>query len=296
MFEKMIAQQTAKKAKLLDKFLEKHEAQYPFPEDIELIQDVDYMGDGKPCHFMDIYRPKSYKGKLPVMFNLHGGGFLLGKKEEGHLFCAEMSRKGFLVFSLEYPLAPETLFPQILKDLMTGMENTWSSIESYDGDRTRIYMTGTSAGASLCIYLAAMLESLELAEAFHVIPAELKIRAMGLVSGMYYTTKPDSIGLFLPSYVYGKQWKKSSFYPYINPENEVILRHLPPAFLVTAYGDMLRNYSRQYAEAMKRCGVICHLEDFDAGKKLPHAFSTTFPEMPESKRANERMVKFLLEH
>ena len=50
MFEKMIAQQTAKKAKLLDKFLEKHEAQYPFPEDIELIQDVDYMGDGKPCH------------------------------------------------------------------------------------------------------------------------------------------------------------------------------------------------------------------------------------------------------
>ena len=163
MFEKMIAQQTAKKAKLLDKFLEKHEAQYPFPEDIELIQDVDYMGDGKPCHFMDIYRPKSYKGKLPVMFNLHGGGFLLGKKEEGHLFCAEMSRKGFLVFSLEYPLAPETLFPQILKDLMTGMGNTWSSIESYDGDRTRIYMTGTSAGASLCIYLAAMLESLELA-------------------------------------------------------------------------------------------------------------------------------------
>ena len=254
----MIAQQTAKKAKLLDKFLEKHEAQYPFPEDIELIQDVDYMGDGKPCHFMDIYRPKSYKGKLPVMFNLHGGGFLLGKKEEGHLFCAEMSRKGFLVFSLEYPLAPETLFPQILKDLMTGMGNTWSSIESYDGDRTRIYMTGTS--------------------------------------GMYYTTKPDSIGLFLPSYVYGKQWKKSSFYPYINPENEAILRHLPPAFLVTAYGDMLRNYSRQYAEAMKRCGVICHLEDFDTGKKLPHAFSTTFPEMPESKRANERMVKFLLEH
>lgn len=46
----------------------------------------------------------------------------LGKKEEGHLFCAEMSRKGFLVFSLEYPLAPETLFPQILKDLMTGGE------------------------------------------------------------------------------------------------------------------------------------------------------------------------------
>lgn len=86
MFNKMIAQQTAKKEKLLDNFLKKHEAEYPFPEDVELICDIDYMGDGKPCHFMDIYRPRNYEGKLPVMFNLHGGGFLLGKKEEGFFF------------------------------------------------------------------------------------------------------------------------------------------------------------------------------------------------------------------
>ena len=44
MFEKMIAQQTAKKVKLLDDFLKKHEAEYPFPEDVELIRDIDYMG------------------------------------------------------------------------------------------------------------------------------------------------------------------------------------------------------------------------------------------------------------
>ena len=50
MFNKMIAQQTAKKEKLLDNFLKKHEAEYLFPEDVELICDIDYMGDGKPCH------------------------------------------------------------------------------------------------------------------------------------------------------------------------------------------------------------------------------------------------------
>ena len=59
-------------------------------------------------------------------------------------------------------------------------------------------MTGTSAGASLCVYLAAMLKSPELAKAFQVVPNDLKIRALGLASGMYYTTKPDSIGIFLP--------------------------------------------------------------------------------------------------
>lgn len=157
-------------------------------------------------------------------------------------------------------------------------------------------MTGTSAGASLCVYLAAMLKSPELAKTFQVVPNDLKIRALGLASGMYYTTKPDSIGIFLPSYIYGKHWKKSSFYPYINPENKEIIRNLPPSFLVTAYGDTLRNYSRQYAKAIKKAGVICHLEDYEVDKKLPHAFSTTFPEMEESKRANTQMVEFLFKY
>ena len=296
MFDKMIVQQTVKKKKLLDNFLEKHEAEYPFPENVELIQNIDYMGDGRSCHFMDVYRPKEYKGRLPIMFYLHGGGFLLGKKEEGHLFCAEMSQKGFLVFSLEYPLAPETAFCQILQELMKGMENAKAFFQKYDGDAEHIYLTGTSAGATLCIYLSAMLQNQELSNAFGVIPAKLQIRAQGLISGMYYTTKMDSIGIFLPSYIYGKQWKKSTFYPYINPENKAILQYLPPTFLVTAYGDFLQNYSRQYAKAMKLEGAVCHLEDVKSSKKLPHAFSTTFPELPESRQVNEKMVRFLLEY
>lgn len=252
------------------------------------------------CHFMDIYRgkkhDKKHDKKLPIMFNLHGGGFLLGKKEESHLFCAEMSQKGFLVFSLEYPLAPESLFPQILRDLMKGIKNSRVYFQKYNGDEERIYLTGTSAGASLCVYLAAMMQSPELADVFGVVPADLGIRARGLASGMYYTTKMDSIGIFLPSCIYGKGWKKSSFYPYINPENKAILEHLPPSFLITVYGDSLRNYSRQYARAIQKSGGICHLEDLGPHKKLPHAFSTALPEIPESQYVNEKMVKFLMSY
>ena len=73
MFNKMIAQQTAKKEKLLDNFLKKHEAEYPFPEDVELICDIDYMGDGKPCHFMDIYRPRKIMRFFPPIFTGNTG-------------------------------------------------------------------------------------------------------------------------------------------------------------------------------------------------------------------------------
>lgn len=73
---------------------------------MELICDIDYMGDGKPCHFMDIYRPRNYEGKLPVMFNLHGGGFLLGKKEEG--FSSLLYLRETLEKSSFYPYINET--------------------------------------------------------------------------------------------------------------------------------------------------------------------------------------------
>lgn len=81
MFEKMIAQQTAKKVKLLDDFLKKHEAEYPFPEDVELIRDIDYMGDGKPCHFMDIYRPKHYEADFRSCLTCMEAVFSLARKK-----------------------------------------------------------------------------------------------------------------------------------------------------------------------------------------------------------------------
>lgn len=81
MLEKMIRSQTAKQEQQLESFLARHDAANPFPEDVLLTADADYMGDGRPCHRMDIFRPREAKEALPVLVNIHGGGFLLGKKE-----------------------------------------------------------------------------------------------------------------------------------------------------------------------------------------------------------------------
>ncbi len=109
-----------------------------------------------------------------------------GKKRRGTSVLCRDEPKGFLAFFLSIRL-PETLFPQIFKDLMTGMRTGGRLIESYDGDRTRIYMTGTRGQVCAYIWLRC-LRVRNWQKGFHVIPAELKIRASG-VSGMYYTTK-----------------------------------------------------------------------------------------------------------
>ncbi len=91
----------------------------------------------------------------------------------------------------------------------------------------------------------------KIAKAAGIKPSELKVHALGLISGMFYTTKFDKIGLFLPKYLYGKQYRKAPFAAYVNPENpELLFYALAPAWLVTSHNDHLRNYTIRFEKAL----------------------------------------------
>lgn len=293
MLEKMIRAQTAVQERQLQEWMDRRSREFPFPADIHLVENLAYMNDGQPCHRMDLFLPqRTVKEELPILINLHGGGFLLGRKEVNRLFCADLCRRGFLTACLEYPLAPETDLFRILRDLSRGMEAAVSRLTREGGDPNRVFLCGDSAGAWLCVYLAAMQHSAALAGAADVRPAAPEIRAVGLISGMFYTCLPDKIGLFLPSSIYGKGWKKHPFRPYMNPEHSEVAGRLPPAFLVTAEGDFLRHYTRRYAQALQKSGTESVLLDFQTDKSLPHAFAAMLPERPASRQANDEMTAF----
>ena len=242
---------------------------------------------------MDVFRPKDAKGVLPVLVDLHGGGFLLGKKEVNRLFCADMAERGFLVFCPEYPLAPEADLFAILRSLTASLDDIAEELPEYGGDPEHFFLCGDSAGAWLCVYLAALRNSPALREAAGVAGSRLPIRAIGLQSGMFYTTKRDKIGLFLPPSIYGKDWKSHPFRPYMDPEDPEILRALPPCFLTTSAGDFLRGYSRQFAAALKRAGADHAFQGF-LTKSLPHAFAAMLPEREECRQVNDAMAAWFL--
>ncbi len=293
MLEKMIKNETAKKAAALDRWMTKHNAENPLPPDVVLTANVDYIGDGAGCHMMDIYRPSDVTGKLPVLVDIHGGGFLLGKKEANGLFAADMCRRGFIVFCPEYPLVPDTDIFGIFRALAACINRIASIAGEYGGDATRLFLCGDSAGAHLCVYLAAMRKNSDMARAAGVEPIVPEIRALGLQSGMFYTTLPDQVGLFLPSMIYGKDRKKDPFFKkYAVPDVPDITKKLPPCFVVTARGDFLRNYSRRFAAALEKSGAEYAFLDIDEDKKLPHAFAAMLPETEAAKRANAAMAEF----
>lgn len=294
MLEKMIQTQTAKQVRTLDRWLEKREREQAFPDGVRLTPDVPYMEDGAACHKMDIYQPEEGNGPYPVLIDLHGGGFLLGRKEVNRLFCADLCLRGFVVFCPEYSLAPQQTLFTVYREVSAAIDRICALAPSYGGDPKRLFLCGDSAGAQLCVYLAAMQNEPELARAADVTPPATKIRALGLQSGMFYTDRFDKIGLFLPKLIYGKGWRKHPFRPYIDPEHPTLLRGLPPCFLVTGKGDFLRHYSRKFAAALRRSGNPLRFMDLEADRPLPHAFAAMLPETAEAQEANAAMTAFFL--
>ena len=82
----------------MERWQKEHDDANPFPDDVSLTENVEYISDGKTYHRMDIYTQKGNTKHMPVLVNLHGGGLLLGKKEVNRLYCADMCRRGFTVF------------------------------------------------------------------------------------------------------------------------------------------------------------------------------------------------------
>lgn len=290
---KMMYQSFLKQREHFNQMTSEKYISYPIPENVQIFRNVPYMTDRNPAHRMDIYRPANEKDFLPVIINVHGGGLMMGNKEFNFGFCVDLCQQGFLVFSIEYQLVPDVLVYDQYADVIHAMTSIGNVLPLYGGDKDHIYMVGDSAGAYLIVYAMAMQRSPLLAEAAHTIPSILPIRALGLISGMFYTCRFDKIGLFMPKTLYGASYKNGPFAPYTNPENPEIAGNLPPCYLVTSHNDFLHRYTLDFSKTLHRYGIPYKLDDYPPNKRLAHAFSVFNPEFPESQEVIQHLAQYL---
>lgn len=267
--------------------------QLPFPDGVIEQKDIYYSDDHIKEHRLDIFRPADLKDEaLPVIINIHGGGLLMGNKEFNRFFCARLSKAGFMVYSIEYRLVPDCSFFDQLSDVFMAMDYIKERIADDNGNSSRIYACADSGGACLLTYAAAMINNNNVAIAAGVTPSSIKLNALGLISGMFYTNRFDNIGMFLPKYLYGKNYKKSAFAQYVNPEHPDITGSLPPCLLITSHNDNLMKYTTDFARALKKSNAAYRLMNFPKKKNLTHAFSVFEPFLPESTKTIQAMVRF----
>lgn len=252
-------------------------------DNVTEFRDVPYIQDGDRAHMLDIYSPICHAEQVSVIVNIHGGGLIMGNKEFNRHFCLSLCNHGFLVFSIEYRLCPETTVFGQLQDIAAAMNYIDKMIPKFKGKPGIVHMVGDSAGAFLALYTAAIQRNPMLARTAGVRPSYLEIQSMALISGMFYTTRKDSIGLFLPKALYGDGYKKHPFYPFLDPSVPAVGLSLPPCMLITSKKDKLYGYTKDLAAALNRCGTPCKLKNYGDDPHLYHAFCVFEPELPESR-------------
>jgi acetyl esterase/lipase len=104
-----------------------------------------------------LYRPKAGGTNLPAVLHIHGGGYLFGAPEMGAINHRRWADTiGCVVLSVDYRLAPETPHPGPVEDCYAGLNWLHDNAEKLGVDRTRIGVSGESAGGGLAAALALL--------------------------------------------------------------------------------------------------------------------------------------------
>ena len=294
LFENVIISLTKFK---LRKALKMGEVKEISSEGLKEYRDIPYNNRSGKELLMDIFEPIVEKGtELPVIVNIHGGGLIGGSKNLSVGFCRQLAKRGYLVFSLEYRLIPAIRVYEQFDDVCAGMDCIGRKLVDFDVDFTRMYMVAESAGAYLATYVAAMKKSESLQKAIGYKPTRMVFRAMGLISGMFYTTRKDLLGCFLSRSIYGKDERSIAMAQYTNPEHPEIIYNIPPCYLITSKADMLERYTLDFAGELGNKGVEHYLRHMGSDPKLLHAFPVLNPALSESERVIDEIVHWFEKH
>jgi len=132
----------------------RHPGANPAIYGVDVTREVAYRATGLADHTLDIYRPTGFSGPRPVVMYVHGGGFRLLDKEAVWMAAIAFARRGFLVLSVNYRLAPEHPFPAALQDVSDAWLWTVRNAARLGGDPDRLVVAGESAGGNLITSLA----------------------------------------------------------------------------------------------------------------------------------------------
>jgi len=112
---------------------------------------------GAPDVPLHIYTPDETARPLPAIVHMHGGGYVRGAaKDLEAVHRQAVKQLGCVLISIDYRLAPETMFPGAIEDCYAGLAWTFRHADTLGIDPARIGVTGESAGGGLAAALALL--------------------------------------------------------------------------------------------------------------------------------------------
>jgi acetyl esterase len=247
------------------------------PADVTGLIDERYGAD--PDMLLDVFRPASASGPLPLVVWVHGGGFVGGTKDELAGYFKLVASHGFVVAAPRYSLAPGHRYPTPLRQLMQALQYLQANAGRLLIDPDRIALAGDSAGAHIAAQAGALVTTPGYAEAVGVTAAitPAQLRGLILACGLY-----DLPLVRHPAAPAGRVFVQASMLAYSGRRRFLddpafaawsVTDHVSPAFpptLITAgNADPLRPHSELLAARLQAQGAETETLFFPAGYQPP---------------------------
>ena len=236
-----------------------------------------------------VYHPHTAQTQksLPALVYIHGGGWTIGDLDTHDVLCRSLClQAGVVVVSVDYRMGPEHKFPAAYDDTVAAFNWTVANASALGVDAKRIAIGGDSAGGNLsaaaCIGLRDQ-KGLSVQPAFQLLIYPATIMWQDTPSyhanGQGYMLTKDSIAYYTDNYLRdrndAKDWRAS-------PQWADSHAGLPPAFVMTAGYDPLRDEGLMYADALSKAGVSTQYVCFE---RQIHGFITMGRVMQEANTA-----------
>lgn len=207
-----------------------------------------------------IFNP-SHTNNLPILISYHGGGFFLPLLQGlEHALWQDAKTYAAIVFAIDYRVAPENKFPAAVNDSYNAFKWIAAHGSEFGGDTSRIALTGNSAGANLVAVITQKAKK-------EGIINKIKLQ---ILNGLPADCSPQNMETSISYQQNAKgywQTKAACYFAlelyapgqYNNPEVSPILtedlKDLPPAVIINAEFDPLRDDGILYAAKLRKNGV-----------------------------------------
>ncbi len=205
-----------------------------------------------------VYTPHAAVGEAHgVLVWLHGGGWVIGDLDTADSTCRALAnRGGCVVVSVDYRLAPEHRAPAALDDCMTALAWTVENFELLGVDASKVAIGGDSAGGNLAALVCQRVRD----EFGPDIDFQLLVYPVIDLTLSHPSIDENAEGYFLTKV--GMEWFVNHYLGDADPKDAAVsplyadsLAGLPPALVITAEYDPLRDEGEAYAKRLAEAGV-----------------------------------------
>ena len=202
-----------------------------------------------------IYAGRPVLLDTPLILHLHAGAFVSGSLDMGRTVSTLLAEAGAIVISADYPLAPQSVFPQALQTLFQALTLMWQKRGKWAGRKSQIYVAGEEAGGNLAAGLALMVRD----QRSPALAGQILLSPM-----LDACLATESVRLAEAGPV-GCKWADGwhqylgtadkACHPYAAPLGSSRLGGLAPALIVTAEDDPMRDESIAYVRRLRTSAV-----------------------------------------